>query len=71
MSTYSMILTAAILLLWALLTMIALWLLAVRKAYRLEDLLEMILEGYGFSGREIRAIIDGDARLDVEGRIER
>ena len=61
------ILTAAILLAWAVLMMIALWLLAVRKAYRLETLLEEILNAHGMTGFEIRAILDGDATLTIDG----
>jgi len=67
MSLDSMILTAAILLAWAVLMMIALWLLAVRKAYRLEELLTAILSAHGMTEFEIVAILDGDARLDIDG----
>lgn len=67
MTLEQMIATTAILLLVALGNMIALWILAVRKAYRLETLLEEILNAHGMTGFEIRAILDGDATLTIDG----
>jgi len=61
------ILTAGILLLFALLIMIALWILSVRKAYRLEWILEEILTRHGMTSAQIRAIIDGDATIEFDG----